>query len=158
MSTLVLLLWPALGDIHLAITFVLRCSCRAWEWWEGEGQLGAWLLRFQPSLILPCNPSFPPTPGSLPPQGFGTCSSLAKISSQPAPNPSTQTWALVSHPGTCLLARTVTFSFSIFTCEGRQHQHQTLRCFSHVSTPQTSNIPGTYADCPGLGSLLSPQY
>lgn len=42
-----LLLWPALGEIHLAITFVLRCSCRAWEWWEGE----AWFLKLQPSLI-----------------------------------------------------------------------------------------------------------
>lgn len=34
-----LLLYPALGEIHLAITLVLRCSCRACGCQEGGGSL-----------------------------------------------------------------------------------------------------------------------
>lgn len=65
MSTLVLPLWPALGEIHLAITLVLRCSCRAWGSPESGGQLGAGVMAN--SL---CQHSSSPAscpPGRLPP-------------------------------------------------------------------------------------------
>lgn len=113
MSTLVLLLWPALGEIHLAITFVLRCICRAWEWWEGEGQLGAWFLKLQPSLfstlqsLIPSHTRLPSTTGLW--NTLLSSRDILPTYSNPSIEPES--------PGTCLLARTVTFSFSIFTWE-----------------------------------------
>ena len=51
MSTLVLLLWPVLGEMHVAITLVLRCSCRAWGWPVSGGQLEAGVIARLPVPI-----------------------------------------------------------------------------------------------------------
>lgn len=65
MSTLVLPLWPALGEMHVAITLVLRCSCKAWGWPESGGSWELWSLpspHAHPRGPSPAAPVLPPLP------------------------------------------------------------------------------------------------
>lgn len=119
-------LCPALGEIHLAITFVLRCSCRAWGW----GAFGV----ISADQVLLLAPNHVPTmqPFTLLPVTHARLSPIAgplnKLFSEPRCPPHL---CLSPEPLlTCLLARTYTFSFSIFTCRGSTAQDQTLECFS----------------------------
>lgn len=160
-STLVLTLWPALGEMHVAITLVLRCSCKAWGRPARWGQLGAgltaapcahpagqallprWCL-FPTGEALGRPARLPPAPGTQRPSSrISPC-----LSPQPAPSPAC--W-----PGR---APSPSRSSPARAAELRPRLWGALAPAPPGAHPAArQSPPGTCADCPGPGSPPGPR-
>lgn len=159
-STLVLPLWPALGEMHAAITLVLRCSCKAWGRPARWGQLGAGLT------TTPCPPGGPGSPAPvvrLPHRGspWPACQAPSHPRDpgalephvprpEPPPAPSPACWpGCIPSPSRSSPARAVELRPRLrgAPAPAPPGAHPTAR----------QSPPGTCADCPGPGSPPGPR-